>query len=89
MPANLLLNIPGFAKNNLCILVLDYRSRLSGSDFAILLLPCPFMMNTAMTFWTCPKVPAFLGCGISVFLIQLKVTFMQIFSLMNLHFWHF
>lgn len=38
-----------------------YRSPLCGRGFAILLLPCPSMMNTATIYLTCRKGPAFLG----------------------------
>ncbi|KAJ0053803.1 hypothetical protein Pint_02874 [Pistacia integerrima] len=40
---------------------LHFRSPLFGSVSAMLLLPCPFMTSTAMTYLACLRDPAFLG----------------------------
>lgn len=40
---------------------LDYRRSHFGWGFAILLHPCPYMMNTATMFLICQKDPSFLG----------------------------
>ncbi|KAK3006964.1 hypothetical protein RJ639_016004, partial [Escallonia herrerae] len=66
------------------VIVYKVRSPLFGQGFAILLLPCPYMMNTATIFLTCLKAPAFLGSHLHSSVLNIYASLLHALCFNNL-----